>query len=245
MTQQNILTCEKLSFWMQGKNLISDLSFVIKKNEIVAVLGQNGCGKSTLLSACAGLIQPNSGRILIDGVDAVKLSKEIKSEKIRYLTQNLPKADGFTVSQFMTFTDSKSVMRFSNATRGHSLDESTGAALQNFDVVHLQKRNLNQLSGGEWHRVQLARLWMQKNALFILDEPDAGLDPRQIEVLSGAIQIKAKNSGSAVIFSTHNLDLAKKCAHKILCFNQNGLLWFDSPLNPELNRILSCYFCGL
>lgn len=130
MNQQNILTCEKLSFWMQGRNLISDLSFEIKKNEIVAVLGQNGCGKSTLLSACAGLIQPNSGHILIDGVDLLPLSKEEKSERVKYLTQNLPKADGFTVSQFMTLTYSKSIMRFSNATRGHSLDESTELALR-------------------------------------------------------------------------------------------------------------------
>ena len=210
MQQETILDVENIikTYKSAGKSLtvLQQINFSIKKGSTVAITGPSGSGKTTLLGLCAGLDQPTSGEIILNGNS---LSKKSEDELANIRNQNI----GFIFQNFQlmpTLTALENVM-VPMELRGEK--NIKNYALELLEKVGLADRANHypvQLSGGEQQRVSLARAFSNKPAILFADEPTGNLDGEtsdKIEKLLFELNVLA---GTTLVIVTHNMDLAAK-----------------------------------
>ena len=210
MLQETILDVENINktYKSAGKSLtvLHQINFSIKKGSTVAITGPSGSGKTTLLGLCAGLDQPTSGEIILNGNP---LSEKSEDELANIRNQNI----GFIFQNFQlmpTLTALENVM-VPMELRGEK--NIKNYALELLEKVGLADRADHypiQLSGGEQQRVSLARAFSNKPAILFADEPTGNLDGEtsdKIEKLLFELNVLA---GTTLVIVTHNMDLAAK-----------------------------------
>jgi len=210
MQQETILDVENINktYKSAGKSLtvLQQINFSIKKGSTVAITGPSGSGKTTLLGLCAGLDQPTSGEIILNGNS---LSKKSEDELANIRNQNI----GFIFQNFQlmpTLTALENVM-VPMELRGEK--NIKNYALELLEKVGLADRANHypvQLSGGEQQRVSLARAFSNKPGILFADEPTGNLDGEtsdKIEKLLFELNVLA---GTTLVIVTHNMDLAAK-----------------------------------
>lgn len=176
---------------------LTDVSLQLPRGMLVGLLGPNGSGKSTLLQAAAGLL-PMRGEVRWDGRPLARIPFLERGRLTAWVPQEAQFEFGFSV---------RSVVAQGRFAHGND-DDGVTDALERFDLVDLSDRPVNQLSGGERHRVLLARAMATGAALQLWDEPFAALDVRH--VLDGLkLARELAQSGSTVVFSLHDLRLAQ------------------------------------
>lgn len=181
------------------KRVISDVSLDLQRGEIVALLGPNGSGKTTCFYCIAGLINPDGGRVTIDGTDATGLPMFRRARMgIGYLPQEMSIFRGLTVEQNimavleLTLRDGRQ--------RRDRLEELLG----DFSISHLRDSNAMALSGGERRRTEIARCLAANPSFLLLDEPFAGVDPIALAEIRGLVQ-DLKSRGIGVLITDHNV----------------------------------------
>ena len=199
-----ILECDKLSLGYEGRQIISELSFFLKKGSYLCVVGENCSGKTTLLKGLMGFIKPYSGKI------------KINDAKIGYLPQQTHDRDDFPVSVREVIMSgclaSHRLIPFYN----RSDKEKARQNALRLDILHLMDKSFNELSGGQKQRVLLARALCAAGNLLVLDEPVQGLDPVITKELYSIIHKLNKNDGMSVIMISHDVKEAVKYADHIL-----------------------------
>jgi len=203
----------------RGRRTVLDAANVqFGAGKLAVVIGPNGAGKSTLLDVAAGLLPPDTGRVLLDGQSLSSLSRRELAKRRAYLPQN-PQIDwAISVERVVALGLTAHLPAFGGlpATWRERID----LALDRFDLVDLRDRPATQLSGGELARVMLARATVGDPALLIVDEPTAGLDPRH--ALDAARRLRTlADGGCAVIVALHDLDLAARIADDVVAM-KNG-----------------------
>ena len=239
MQQETILDVENINktYKSAGKSLtvLHQINFSIIKGSTVAITGPSGSGKTTLLGLCAGLDQPTSGEIILNGNP---LSKKSEDELANIRNQNI----GFIFQNFQlmpTLTALENVM-VPMELRGEK--NIKNYALELLEKVGLADRADHypvQLSGGEQQRVSLARAFSNKPAILFADEPTGNLDGEtsdKIEKLLFELNVLA---GTTLVIVTHNMDLAAKTdriiklkSGKIISDETKALV--DSHLNSKV-----------
>jgi iron complex transport system ATP-binding protein len=175
---------------------LGEVSLEVPAGRLVAVVGPNGSGKSTLLQVAAGLL-PNSGETLWQGRPLARIPHLERGRLTAWVPQEAHFEFGFSV---------RSVVAQGRFAHGDD-DVGVEAALERFDLLGLADRPVNQLSGGERHRVLLARALATEAPLQIWDEPLAALDVRHaLDTLNLAHELT--RLGRTVLFSLHDLRLA-------------------------------------
>jgi iron complex transport system ATP-binding protein len=188
----NALTLESCSV----PRRIENISLAIPCGSLVGLIGPNGSGKSSLLQVAGGLL-PSTGRVLWRAFEPKGIAPVDRARHATWVPQEVKFEFGFTVRSVVAQG------RYAFDDDGEGLDE----ALAQFDLLTLAERPVTQLSGGEKHRVVLARACVTKAPLQLWDEPLAALDPRHaLELLVHGL--KLARTGSTVIFSLHDLKLA-------------------------------------
>jgi iron complex transport system ATP-binding protein len=205
-----------VSFRYGGRLVVRDIGLEIGAGDVVCILGENGAGKSTLLRLCAGLLTPSAGRVLIGEVPLVGLPRAAVAQRLAYLPQESAHVFPFSALEVVLMG------RYARA-RGQfeGAEDLTAAetAMVVTDVVGLRDRPFNQLSGGERRRVLLAQALAQDTPLILLDEPTAGLDPAHALALGRSLAAVCQR-GRALLFSTHDLNLAARFAPRALLLAQ-------------------------
>lgn len=199
---------------------VNDLSFSVKKNEIVGFLGPNGAGKSTTLKMATGYVTPTSGTVKIDGIDVAQHPLEIK-KRIGYLPEHNPLYLDMYVHEYL---------RFSGRFFGIKGKELRAKTMNVIDMCHLgveQNKKIGQLSKGYRQRVGLAQALLHEPQVLILDEPTTGLDPNQIVEVRELI--KTISTERTVLFSTHIMQEVQAICDRVIIIN-NGLLVADDSL---------------
>lgn len=193
------------------KKILNDITFDIKENHLIAVLGNNGAGKSTLIKCISGINRTDSGIVAIDGEDVLAMHRKEAAKRIAYVAQ---KNEGSRV----TVTDAVLLGR-KPYIKWDATDEDlklVNEIIEQMGLGDFKLRYIDELSGGELQKVMLARALAQKPRLLLLDEPTSSLDPRnQYEVLS-IIKNIAKNNNIAVIIVIHDLNLALRYCDRFL-----------------------------
>lgn len=229
------LCLERVNVSLRGREVIHDLSARFERGHVTALLGPNGSGKSTLLSCLAGLLRPQSGRALIDGVDVLDLDAQARARRIGLLPQTAEVHWDIDVATLV------SLGRFPHRGRwGESAADRAGIAraMSAMDLTAFAARSVKRLSGGERGRALLARVLAAEPEWLLADEPLASLDPaHQLDVLDRLRDIAARGAG--VIVVVHDLSHAARVADNVLLLRDGRVVAQgarDAVLNAEVLR---------
>ncbi|MFL2783829.1 MAG: ABC transporter ATP-binding protein, partial [Dehalococcoidia bacterium] len=212
---------------------VQDLSFNIKKGEIVGFLGPNGAGKTTTMRLLTSYYTPDTGKILINGVDNAEHDLETR-KSIGYLPENNPLYEDLLVSEYLSFIADLRGMK--GPVRKNNLEQTIEEAGLS-EVFH---RPISELSKGYHQRVGLAGAILHRPSILILDEPTEGLDPNQR--ISMRDLVKSLGVERTVLVTTHVMQEVETTCERVLVINR-GRLIADSPvedilkLTPSLRRV--------
>jgi len=193
------LTVSHLGKSYGRRPVLRDISLTLHRGEVVALLGPNGAGKTTCFYSVAGLVTPDSGSVLIDGVDVTLLPMYRRAKLgIGYLPQEASIFRGLSVEDNI-----RAVLELSikdRELRNHMLDE----LLAEFSITHLRRAAAVSLSGGERRRVEIARCLASQPNYVLLDEPFAGVDPIAVGEIRDLVS-HLKDRGIGVLITDHNV----------------------------------------
>ncbi len=216
-----MLVLENLTCGYNGTSILNDVSFTVRANEKLFIIGPNGCGKTTLLRAIAGLI-PFSGQICIDHVPTTHLNKRDLARKIALMSQ--------ISTVYFSYTVYETVMQGRYAHIGGLLKRERRidrdivlSCLEETGLLALRDRNIKELSGGQLQRVFLARTFAQEPQIILLDEPTNHLDFRHQLDLMHHINRWVKKPGRAVIGVMHDMNLALSFSDRLIILRNGGL----------------------
>lgn len=224
----------------RGRVILDEVSLHAESGDFVAVIGPNGAGKSTLLSVLAGLLKPDSGNVLLDGVaihgGRAALSGVKLARRRAYLPQN-PRCEWpISVERLVALGLTPTLPAFGGLPP--SFAARITRALEACDLLDHREQPATTLSGGELARAMLARALVADPDVLIVDEPMAGLDPKHALDTARRLQDLARN-GKLVIASVHDLTIAGRYASRIFAL-ANGRVQGDgataSTLTPALIR---------
>ena len=182
-----------------GRTVVKGVNVEIASGEVIGLLGANGAGKTTTFSMVVGLTAPDSGRVLLDGVDVTDDPMYIRARKgIGYLPQEASIFRGLSVEQnIMAILETLSLDRGQRRTRLREL-------LAELGLTPLAKSPAYTLSGGERRRVEITRALVISPKFMLLDEPFAGIDPIAITDIQKII-FHLKSQGIGVLITDHNV----------------------------------------
>jgi lipopolysaccharide export system ATP-binding protein len=179
--------------------VLSDISLTVGKGEVLGLLGPNGAGKTTCFYSIMGLVRPDTGRILMDGVDVTKLPMYRRAILgLGYLPQETSIFRGMTVAENIRCV--LEMVEPDKVTREAELEK----LLEEFHITHLRDSSAMALSGGERRRCEIARALAAKPSIMLLDEPFAGIDPLSISDIRHLV-LELKNRGIGVLITDHNV----------------------------------------
>lgn len=198
---------------------IDDLSFSVKKGEIVGFLGPNGAGKSTTMKILTGFMPASSGKASLAGFDVFEQPMEVK-RRLGYLPEIPPVYPDLTVNEYLQFVASLKGLK------GPGKKRAVQQAAERVFVAEQGDRLIRNLSKGFQQRVGLAQALLGNPEVLILDEPTVGLDPRQI----GEVRklIKSLAGEHTVILSTHILQEVTATCERVIIINQGRIVADDN-----------------
>jgi ABC-2 type transport system ATP-binding protein len=206
---------------------VSDVSFEVRKGEVLGFLGPNGAGKTTTMRVITGYLPPTSGRVTVAGRDVVEESLEARKH-VGYLPENPPVYTDMRVSEYLAFVGRiKGVSRRELRSRVRDVSERCA-------ITDVQPRQIGKLSKGYRQRVGLAQALIHNPDVLVLDEPTAGLDPKQI--IETRELIRGLSGQHTVVLSTHILPEVSKTCDRVVVINAGKVVAVGTP--EELTRRL-------
>lgn len=219
-----MISVENLTKRYGDRTAVTDVSFTVKKGEILGFLGPNGAGKSTTMRMITGYLSPSSGRVTVGGFDMDKDPLKAKA-LIGYLPEVVPVYPEMTVRDYLKFVA---------ALKGVPANEQKGridAIVERCWLTQYRDRLIAHLSKGYRQRVGLAQALIHNPPVLIMDEPTSGLDPKQIIETRELIRNLAGDH--TVILSTHILPEVQNVCSRVLIINQGRVVAEDAPERLE------------
>ena len=202
------------------KAAVDDLSFSVKKGEVLGFLGPNGAGKSTTMRMVTGFLPATAGEISICDISMIKNPEEAK-RKIGYLPESAPLYNDMSVQGFLKFCAS---MR---GLAGSKRREAVARSIETCFLESVARQSIGTLSKGYRHRTCLAQSLLHDPEVLVLDEPTDGLDPNQkLEVRK---LIKNLGKEKAILFSTHILEEVTAACTRAVIVDQGIIVADGTP----------------
>lgn len=203
-----LIEAREVSFAYSHVPVVTNASLSLPRGSMGALIGANGSGKSTLIRLLAGLINPVSGDVRLDGVGIEALDARERARRIAYVPQASPTVFPFTALEVVLTGRSPYSGRF--RFESHKDEEIAFDALDVLDAAHLAARPITELSGGERQLVTVARALAQQPELMLLDEPASALDLKHRTQLVRALRRLRDERGITVLMITHDLMLLER-----------------------------------
>ena len=201
---------------------VDDISFTVQRGEILGFLGPNGAGKTTTMRVLTGYMPPTDGKAIVAGYDVFDHPIEAK-RRTGYLPETPPLYPDMTVRDYLSF-----VARIKGVPRGERTAR-INEMLEKTRIADVANRHCGKLSKGYRQRVGLAQALMHNPEVLILDEPTAGLDPKQI--IETRQLIKALAGDHTIILSTHILPEVSQTCQRVVIINRGKVVAVDTPDN--------------
>lgn len=208
---------------------VSDLSFSVKRGEIIGVVGANGAGKTTTLRAITGIIQPTSGAVKIAGIPLAREAVAAKHH-FAYIPDTIHPYDLLTVTEHLHFI--ALAYRVENAERKYA------TLLDELELTEKKDEIASNLSRGMLQKLSLACAFLREPKVIILDEPLTGLDPRGIRNIKTSIKRRAA-AGTAFLLSSHLLGLLEALCDQVLILHRGKKVAFGSLEDMKSLSLLS------
>jgi len=201
-----------ISFSYGSIPALRDVSLKVDGREILSIVGPNGSGKTTLLRCINGVLKPKIGTVLIDEVNVSQLNRREIAKVMSYVPQIADNSFPITVFDAILM-GRRPYLSWKPSTKDI---EVVSKIIKLLGLEKLALRNINELSGGEFRKVLLARALVQEPKVLLLDEPTNHLDLKhQVEILN-LIRREAKERNLCVIMAMHDLNLAVRFSDRIL-----------------------------
>jgi polar amino acid transport system ATP-binding protein len=221
---------------------LQGVSVLVKRGEVVVIIGPSGSGKSTLLRCINMLEHPNSGNIIVDGVSVMH-----KDTNINIVREEV----GIVFQQFNLFphlTVLENVLLAQRIVRKRKRNEATKIAIQQLEYVGIPEKAdafPHELSGGQQQRVAIARALAMNPRIMLFDEPTSALDPEMIkEVLD--VMINLAKGGMTMVVVSHEMGFVRAAADRIVFMDQGKIIeegtpqeFFENPREERSRAFLS------
>ena len=198
------------------KKAVDDLTLHIQPGEIDGFIGHNGAGKTTTLKSVAGIMQFDSGEILVDGV-SMKADPLACKKKIAYIPDNPDLYDFMTGIQYLNFVGD--VFAVPAQVRSQRIRELA----ETFELTGDLNQSIGSYSHGMKQKLAIISAWLHEPELILMDEPFVGLDPKAAHILKEMMR-QVCSRGGAIFFSTHVLEVAEKLCHKVAIIKGGRLI---------------------
>jgi ABC-2 type transport system ATP-binding protein len=199
---------------------VEQVSFTVRRNEIVGLLGPNGAGKTTTINMILGVLAPTCGTISIAGIDVTKRrSQALARTNFAAVYATLP--GNLTVAQ--------NLRCFGLIYGVADLTERIEALLNKFDLRHLRDTRCGVLSSGEQTRVALAKALLNRPELLLLDEPTASLDPSAAQIVRTQIRTLAREEDCGILWTSHNMYEVEEVCDRVLFLSHGKVLLEGDP----------------
>ena len=231
MNQEVLIDVQHLTRHYGGYTAVSDISFQVRRGEVLGFLGPNGAGKSTTMNLLCGVLAPDSGCIRIDAMDLQGQPRQARA-RIGYLPERPPLYPELTVREYLHY-----------CARLHGLSRTDARralrdACQRCGLSEVSGRLIAHLSKGFQQRVGIAQAIVHSPEVVILDEPTVGLDPIQIREIRALIRELGEDH--SVILSTHILPEVQAVCSRVLMIHQAHLV-----LDQDLHELSGARPAGL
>ena len=201
-----------LSYHYKGDpEVLKNVSFCMEPGKFLAILGNNGVGKSTLLKCLNHILKPDSGEVLLDGEDLLKMPIREVAKKVAFVSQGVPSTQ-MTVHD-VVMLGRRPYMKWGFTEEDHNIVHD---AMHRLDVEDMRGRFLNQLSGGEKQKVILARALAQQPKVLLLDEPTSALDIQNQYGVLKIVQDICHTDNIIAAMVIHDLNLALRFCDRFL-----------------------------
>ncbi len=215
-----------------NKTAVDDISFEVKKGEIIGFLGPNAAGKTTTMRIITGFFTPAQGSVTVAGIDVLKDPQKAK-EKIGYMPENVPLYKEMEVTSYLNFIA---------GIKGVKKDEIAGRVAKSIMQTGLEgvkNSIIAKLSKGYKQRVGLAQAIINDPEVLVLDEPTVGLDPKQIREIRELI--KNMRGERTIILSTHILPEVAMTCDRVIVINNGRIVAQDEVKNLTNQKAANIY----
>ena len=203
-----------------SKEAVKDLSFQIKENEVLGLLGPNGCGKTTTIGMMLGLLKPTSGEILIDNKKIEENRIEIL-KKINFISPYIELPKKLTVKQ--------NLIVYGKLYNIKNLNNNIDYLVEKLRLEELLNKITGELSSGQKNRVSLAKALINSPKVLLLDEPTASLDPEVGDYIRTFLENYKKERNISILLASHNMNEVKRLCKFVLMMKDGVIIDKGSP----------------
>lgn len=221
------------------RRVVDGVDFEVGKAEIVGLLGPNGAGKTTSFRMACGMIEPNAGRVMLEGKDVTSwpMYRRAKDGGMGYLAQESSVFRKLTVEKNLLGV--MELLGVDRKTRRARTDE----LLQQFNITHIRKSLAMSLSGGERRRLEIARCLVSKPKLILLDEPFTGIDPVTIDSIQAIIR-GLRADGISILITDHQVRETLQITDRSYVIRSGKVLCHGRPHEVLQNAEAKKYYFG-
>jgi len=217
-----VITINNLCYKIDKRNIIDHISYTFHERSFYGLIGANGTGKSTLIQLIGGIIKPLSGEIIIDGKQIVDYSKKQLAQKIAVLQQGGLEPLNYTVNEVLEMA--RYPYQGWLGQEKQNSEPIIKEAIKRTNITKLKTKKLSELSGGERQRVALAKLWVQRPKVLLLDEPTTYLDIGYQQMIMEFIANWQKEEQLLVIAVMHDINLAALYCDHIVALHEGSFI---------------------
>ena len=235
-----VLPNKGLVAWRVGKSfrkrpVLRDVTVTVQRGEVVGLLGPNGAGKTTCFYIITGLIESDTGAVVIDGTEITNLPMYRRAKLgVGYLPQEASVFRGLTVAENI-----RAVLEVTEPARDRR-EARIDKLLEEFSISHLRDASAAALSGGERRRVEIARALATDPSFILLDEPFAGIDPISVADIRELV-VHLKDRGIGVLITDHNVRDTLDIVDRAYILHEGVVLREGRPaevvLDPDVRRV--------
>lgn len=227
MKANHLLKADNIVAGYDKKIIIDGINITIPRNKISVIIGANGCGKSTLLKTLSRLIQPASGKILLDEENLSDIAPKQLAKILGLLPQSPVAPEGITVADLVGRGRFPYQSFFKGL--GKTDYEAVEEALEIMGITDLANHSLDELSGGQRQRVWIAMALTQETDILLLDEPTTFLDiSYQVEILDLLTDLNRKR-GTTIVMVLHDINLSARYADHLFALHRGKLISEGAP----------------
>ena len=230
------LSTEEIGKSYRGRQVVRGVSISVSQGEVVGLLGPNGAGKTTSFYMMVGLVTPDAGRILADGVEITRVPMYLRARTygISYLPQEP------SVFRKLSVEDNILAVLEAQPVAASERRSRTERLIEQLNLGHIRKTQGYALSGGERRRVEIARCLCIRPSFILLDEPFSGIDPLAVDDLQEIIS-GLKQSGIGVLITDHNVRETLSVTDRAYIINEGRIFRDGTPQelgsDPEVRRV--------
>jgi lipopolysaccharide export system ATP-binding protein len=221
-----------------GRTVVNEVSITVEQRTIVGLLGRNGAGKTTTFRMVMGMVTPNGGSVVFEGMDITN-QPMYKHARLGmgYLSQEP------SVFQRLSVRDNLLAILETMSITSHERHKRADELIQRFALDEVSASQARFLSGGERRKLEIARAMITNPSLILLDEPFSGVDPITVEELQGEVR-RLVSSGVSILITDHNVERTLEVSDKAYIIDHGRVIAQGTPAEIVKNELVKKSYLG-